>query len=169
MTDDVDARNVEDDADLVRLRIQARLHDGVVPVPFLGVTWQQRGAAYWRRRVGAVVLLVVLTLFVGAIAAAFTAGIIAGVGRQPAGVVVGTVYALFAVPGFIVGRRRVAKAPLDGRGRAPRTAFPSGCLAFVLAPFSVGLSVAVLLSMFGRDFTGERRARETTANLARRT
>ena len=126
VTDDVDARNVEDDADLVRLRIQARLHDGVVPVPFLGVTWQQRGAAYWRRRVGAVVLLVVLTLFVGAIAAAFTAGIIAGVGRQPAGVVVGTVYALFAVPGFIVGRRRVAKAPLDGRGQGTSYGVPVG-------------------------------------------
>jgi hypothetical protein len=133
------------------------------------MAWQQRGAAYWRRRVGAVVLLLVLTVFVGAIAAGFTAGIIAGVGRQPAGVVVSTLYALFAVPGFVVGRRRVAKAPLDSRSRAPGTALPSGCLAFVFAPFSVGLSVAVLLSMFGRDFTGERRAREATANLARRT
>jgi hypothetical protein len=51
---------------------------------------------------------------------------------------------------------------------APRTALPSGCLAFVFAPFSVGLALAVVLSMFGHDFMGERRAREVTANLARR-
>jgi hypothetical protein len=45
-----------------------------------------------------------------AIAAAFTAGIIAGVGHQPAGVVVGIVYALVAVPGLSSGgsgRRRL--------------------------------------------------------------
>jgi len=29
------------------------------------------------------------------------------------------------------------------------------CLALILAPFSFGLVLAVLLSMFGRDFTGE--------------
>jgi hypothetical protein len=38
----------------------------------------------------------------------------------------------------------------------------------VFAPFSVGVGLAVVLSMFGRDFMGERRARETTANLAQR-
>ena len=165
MTHDSHARHVADDPDVVRLRAQARLHDGVVPVPFLGTTWQRRGSAYWRRRVGAVILLVVATLFVGAVAASFTAGIIAGIGHQPAGIAVGTVYALVAVPGFIDGRRRVAKAPIDNRGRAPRTAVPFGCLALILAPFSFGLVLAVLLSMFGRDFTGERRAREITASL----
>jgi len=39
------------------------------------------------------------------------------------------------------------------------------CLALILAPFSFGLVLAVLLSMFGRDFTGERRAREVTTSL----
>jgi hypothetical protein len=109
----------------------------------------------------------VLTAFAGAIAAAFATGIIAGVGHQPAGVVVGIIYALVPVPGFIVGRGRVARAPLDSRA-GPRTALPSGCLAFVFAPFSVGVGLAVVLSMFGRDFIGERRAREATANVARR-
>ena len=168
MIDDGHPRKGEGDPDLARLRIRARLHDGVVPVPFLGTTWQQHGAAYWRRRIGAVFLLTMLTLFVGAIAAAFTAGIVAGVGHQPAGVVVGIIYALVAVPGFVVGRQRAAKAPLDSRAVAPRTALPSGCLAFAFAPFSVGLALAVVLSMFGHDFMGEGRAREITANLARR-
>jgi hypothetical protein len=166
--DDAHPRRAEEDPDVARLRIRARLHDGVIPVPFLGTTWQQRGAAYWRRRSGAFVLLIVLTAFAGAIAAAFTGGIIAGVGHQPAGVAVGIVYALVAVPGFVVGRRRAAKAPLDSRAVAPRTALPSGCLAFVSAPFSVGLALAVVLSMFGHDFMGEGRAREVTGNLARR-
>ncbi len=89
--------------------------------------------------VGAVILLVALTVFVGAIATAFTAGIIAGIGHRPAGAIVGTLYALVAIPGFIDGRRRVAKAPIDNRGRAPRTAVPFGCLALILAPFSFGL------------------------------
>ena len=63
MTGDVRPRKVDDGHDLARLRILARLHDGVVPVPFLGDTWLDRGAAYWRRRIGAVVLLMVLTAF----------------------------------------------------------------------------------------------------------
>jgi hypothetical protein len=155
----------EQDPDQARLRIQARLHDGVVPVSFLGTTWQQHDGRYWLRRIGAIILLLVLTLFVGAIAAGFTAGIIAGIGHQPAGIIVGTLYALTAVPGFINGRHRVAKAPLDRRGRAPRTAFPSGCLALVFAPFSTGLTFAVLAAMFGPDFLGEQRAREVTKTL----
>ena len=155
----------EHDPDLARLRIQARLHDGVVPVSFLGTTWQQHDGRYWLRRIGAIILLLVLTLFVGATAAGFTAGIIAGIGHQPAGVIVGTLYSLTAVPGFINGRHRVAKAPLDPRSRTPRTAFPSGCLALVFAPFSTGLALAVVAAMFGRDFLGERRAREVTQSL----
>ncbi len=165
MSHDPHPHRVADDPDVVRLRARARMHDGVVPVPFLGTTWRHRGRAYWRRRVGAVILLVALTVFVGAIATAFTAGIIAGIGHRPAGAIVGTLYALVAIPGFIDGRRRVAKAPIDNRGRAPRTAVPFGCLALILAPFSFGLALAVLLSMFGHDFTGERRAREITAGM----
>ena len=98
MSHDPHPHRVADDPDVVRLRARARMHDGVVPVPFLGTTWRHRGRAYWRRRVGAVILLVALTVFVGAIATAFTAGIIAGIGHRPAGAIVGTLYALVAIP-----------------------------------------------------------------------
>jgi hypothetical protein len=156
-----------DDPDLLRLRAQARMNGGVLPVPFLGTTWQQRGAAYWRRRVGAVALFVLLTLFVGAVAVGFTAAILAGTGHGPVGAVLAVVYDLTAVLGFISGSRRVAKAPATGQGAVPRTFVPFGCLAFVLAPFGTGLCLAVLLSMFGHNFTGEVRARQVTESIRR--
>jgi hypothetical protein len=143
-----------------RLRIEARLHGGVVPVPFLGTTWQQRGGAYWRRRVGAVALFLLLTAIVGGIAAGFTVGIVKG-----AGPIAGVIYGLTLLPGIWVGARQVGRAPLNTRG-APRVAYPAGCLAFVVAPFALGVCLAVLGAMFGRDFIGERRAREVTAQLS---
>lgn len=143
-----------------RLRIEARLHGGVVPVPFLGTTWQQRGGAYWRRRVGAVALFLLLTAIVGGIAAGFTVGIVKG-----AGPIAGAIYGLTLLPGIWVGARQVGRAPLNARG-APRVAYPAGCLAFVVAPFALGVCLAVLGAMFGRDFIGERRAREVTAQLS---
>jgi hypothetical protein len=141
-----------------RLRIEARLHGGVVPVPFLGTTWQQRGGAYWRRRVGAVALFLLLTVIVGFIAAGFTVGIAKGAGAVPA-----VIYDLTLLPGIWVGARQVGRAPLSGRGGAPRVVYPAGCLAFVIAPFALGVCLAVLGSMFGPNFIGERRAREVTA------
>ncbi len=143
-----------------RLRIEARLHGGVVPVPFLGTTWQQRGGAYWRRRVGAVALFLLLTAIVGGIAAGFTVGIVKG-----AGPIAGAIYGLTLLPGIWVGARQVGRAPLAGRGGAPRVVYPAGCLAFVVAPFALGVCLAVLAAMFGRDFIGEARARELTATL----
>lgn len=142
-----------------RLRIEARLHGGVVPVPFLGTTWQERGGAYWRRRVGAVALFLLLTAIVGGIAAGFTVGVLKGAGVIPA-----VIYGLTLLPGVWVGLRQIGRAPLAGRG-APRVVYPAGCLAFVVAPFAFGVCLTVLGAMFGRDFIGERRAREVTAQL----
>jgi hypothetical protein len=152
--------------DDTRLAIAARLHGGVVPVPFLGTTWRQRGPAYWRRRAGAVTLFAMLTLVVGVIAAGFTVGIVKGTGARPIGIALAMVYDLTVLLGLRTGLRQVARAPDDRRG-APRVVFPAGCLAFVIAPFAVGVCLAVLGSMFGRDFIGERRAREVTARLGR--
>jgi len=167
VTDDADQRVPSEDPELLRLRAEARSHGGVVPVPFLGTTWQERGAAYWRRRIAAVVLFVLLTLFVGSIAAGFTVAILTGTGHGPLAVVLAVVYDLTAVLGFIAGSRRVAAAPATGRGGAPRTFVPFGCLAFVLAPFGTGLCLAVLLSMFGHSFTGVELAREITESIQR--
>jgi hypothetical protein len=142
-----------------RLRIEARLHGGVVPVPFLGTTWQERGGAYWRRRVGAVALFLLLTAIVGGIATGFTVGILRGAGVIPA-----VIYDLTLLPGVWMGLHQIGRAPMAGRG-APRVVYPAGCLAFVVAPFALGVCLAVLGAMFGRDFIGERRAREVTAQL----
>jgi|SRR5882724_11927615 hypothetical protein len=148
--------------DQTRLRLLARLHDGVVPVPFLGTTWQARGGAYWRRRVGAVVVFVLALGLVGGMAVGFTIGI-AGDGHNPLRVAGAIAYDLTAVFGVRAGLRKLAEAPLDERGGTPRTFVPNGFLALVLAPLGTGLVLTMLLAMFRRDFIGERRAREATA------
>jgi hypothetical protein len=157
-----------DDPDLLDLRAEAQMHGSVVPVPFLGTTWQQRGAAYWRRRIGAVVLFVLLTAIVAAISVGFTLAILNGTGHGPLGVALAVVYDLTAVVGFLYGLRVVARAPATSRGGMPRIFVPIGCLAFVLVPFDTGLCLAVLLSMFGRDFTGEAHARQITESIRHR-
>jgi hypothetical protein len=147
-----------DDPATQRLRIEARLHGGVVPVPFLGTTWRQRGGPYWRRRVGAVVLFLVLLIFVGGMAVGFGLGI-AGGGHSATRIVLALVYALTAIPGVLLGLRTVANAPIDSSRSAPTTVAPIGLAALALAPFGTGLVLALLVSMFRRDFIGERRAR----------
>jgi hypothetical protein len=153
-------RRLEDDPE-VRLRREARLNGGVLPVPFLGQTWQTRGGAYWRRRVGAVVLFLLLLALVGGMATGFTIGIV-GDGHNVVRVILAVVYDLTFVAGVRTGLRKVAEAPLDDRRGGPGVHVPSGPLAFVLAPFGTGLVVTLLIAMCGRDFLGERRAREAS-------
>jgi hypothetical protein len=148
------------DKDAGLLSYQAYKHGGAVPVPFLGTTWLSRGAPYWGRRVGAVVLFILLLGFIGALMTAFTVGIYGG-GAISARVVLTVVYVLCTIPGLFIGRRLVARAPLGAR-QGRRILAPSGVLAMVLAPISTGAVLYVLLSMFGRDFIGERRAREAS-------
>jgi hypothetical protein len=154
------SRTRRPDPDLdTRLRLQARLHGGVIPVPFLGPTWQARGGAYWRRRTGAVLLFVLALVLAGGMATGFTIGIV-GDGHDAVRLVIAVGYCLTALAGVRAGLRMIARAPLDDRGGGPRTVFPSGVLALVLAPYGTGLVLTLLLAMFGRDFIGERRARE---------
>jgi hypothetical protein len=152
-----------EDPRVQRLRIEARLHGGVLPVPFLGTTWQHRGAPYWRRRVGAVLLFTVLLIVVGGMAVGFGLGI-AGDGHSPTRVVLALLYALTAIPGVLLGRRALANAPLDSSRAATTTVAPIGALAFALAPLGTGLVLTMLLSMFGRDFIGERTARSMSTS-----
>ncbi len=153
-----------EEAEDLRLRAEAWQHGNVVPVPFLGTTWQDRGPAYWRRRVGTVALFVFLILVVGGMAAGFAAGVLAGA-HGPLRVGLLAVCVLLAVLGFVAGRRQVARMPYNPAQAAPRTVAPSGCLAFLLAPFGFGLCLGVLVSLFGRLFPGEERARKLTATL----
>ncbi|WP_030438951.1 hypothetical protein [Actinoplanes subtropicus] len=143
----------------MRLRVEARLHDGVIPVPFLGKTWLTRGAAYWRRRAGAVVVMVLALALVGGMTVGFTIGIV-GDGSDAIRIALAVLYDLTVVAGVRTGLRKIAAAPLDDRRGGPGTHVPNGLLAFVLAPFGTGLVLTILLAMFGRDFIGERRARE---------
>lgn len=145
-----------------RLRMTARLHDGVVPVPFLGTTWQTRGGSYWRRRIGAVVVFLMALALVGGMAVGFTLGI-AGDRHDVVRMFAAIVYDLTAVLGVRAGRRKLAQAPLDERGTTPRTFVPNGVLALILAPYGTALVLTMLLAMFSHDFIGERRAREVTA------
>jgi hypothetical protein len=147
-----------------RLRLQARLHDGVVPVPFLGATWQTRNASYWRRRVGAVVVFLLALGLVGGMAVGFTIGIL-GDRHDAVRVTIAIAYDLTAVLGVRSGLRTIANAPLDERSGAPRTFAPNGLLALVLAPYGTGLIAVMLIAMFRHDFIGERRARDITASL----
>jgi hypothetical protein len=142
-----------------RLRLRARLNGGVVPVPFLGNTWKSRGGAYWRRRIGAVVLFLLLFVLVGGMATGFTIGIV-GDGHNAVRIVLAVLYDLTAVLGVRTGLRKIAEAPFDDKAGGPGTHVPSGVLAFVLAPFGAGLVLTILVAMLGRDFIGERRARE---------
>ncbi|MFI7601988.1 hypothetical protein [Actinoplanes sp. NPDC049681] len=142
-----------------RLRLQARLNNGVVPVPFLGQTWQSRGSSYWRRRLGAVIVFLAALALVGGMAIGFTIGIV-GAGDNPLRLVLAAVYDLTVVLGVRSGLRKIADAPLDTPAGTPRTFVPNGLLALALAPYGTGLIATMLIAMFGRDFLGERRARE---------
>lgn len=149
----------------IRLRMTARLHGGVVPVPFLGTTWQTRSGSYWRRRVGAVIVFVLALALIGGMAVGFTLGI-AGDRHDVVRVIAAIAYDLTAVLGVRTGLRKLAQAPLDERGGAPRTFVPSGVLALILAPYGTGLVLTMLLAMFSHDFIGERRAREISTTIA---
>ena len=150
-----------------RLRLRARQNGGVVPVPFLGRTWQTRGGAYWRRRIGATALLLLLAVVASGIATGFTIGIV-GDGHDVVRVVLGVLYVLTAIPGVRTGLRKIAEAPLDDRSTGlPRTFVPNGLLALIIAPYSAAAVITVFLGTFGRDFLGERAAREVTQQISR--
>ena len=142
-----------------RLRLQARLHDGIIPVPFLGTTWQTRGAVYWRRRTGAVILFLLALGLVGGMAVGFTIGII-GDADDAIRIALAIVYNLTAIAGIRSGLQKIAAAPLNDRAGGPRTFAPNGLLALVLAPYGTGLILTMLLAMFRQDFIGEHKARQ---------
>ncbi|MEU4245579.1 hypothetical protein [Actinoplanes sp. NPDC026619] len=156
---------IPDDVRRARLRTIARQNGGAVPVPFLGLTWQTRGGAYWRRRAGATVVFLLALALVGGMATGFTIGI-AGNGRDVIRVVLAVLYDLTAIAGIRSGLRTLAAAPLDDRGRIVGSAVPNGLLALVLAPYGTGLVLTMLLATFRRDFIGENSAREFSGTIA---
>ena len=152
------ATRAQDDRDTL-LRRAARLNGGLVPVPFLGTTWRARQAAYWWRRIGAAVVALLGLGLVGGMAAGFTIGIV-GDGHSALRDIGAVAYGLTAILGVRTALRKIAAAPLDDRTGAPRTFVPNGLLVLVLAPYGTGFMLTFVLAMLGKDFIGERAARE---------
>ena len=145
-----------DTGELLDLWLEAGDHGGVVPVPFLGTTWADRGAAYWRRRIGAALLMALLTLSAGFMASGFTYSFVKD------GVLIAVAYGSTSLLGIRTGLRLVRRAPIDDSQERASVIFGGGIGALIFSPFALGLVLVILLSMLRRDFPGERRARELT-------
>jgi hypothetical protein len=142
----------------------------------LGTTWQDRGPAYWRRRVGlSVLMLAVLALDV-LLVGSFLVGFWQG--ARTGAIVVGTVIVLFGIVAGVLTWRRAGRIDQAGgvSGRDARLAgrvgattgtlarAGSGLGALVLVVLSivlVGPIVALVLRTFDRELYVERRAKAT--------
>jgi hypothetical protein len=142
------------------LRIAAREHGGVAPLPFIGTTWRSRGAAYAFRRALATLTLLCCAGVCGAFAAGVTAGLLRGLPAGAVGTAVAAVYWATAVPGLVHGIRMARRNPL-GPARTGG-GLGSGCVSAVITPALTGICLGYLLLTLGREFPGEPLAREVT-------
>jgi hypothetical protein len=149
---------VRDDKARLRLRTRRTLDGPVVLVPFLRDAWMNRDTRYRRRRAVVTLLGILVTAVTVALSALYIWAV-ARSGSTPAKVFA-TVYGLLVVPGWIVGRRWLSRLP--GRA-ADATIGLWGPTYFLLMPVAAGIGLAMLTALFGRDFPGERTARELTA------
>jgi hypothetical protein len=94
----------------LRLKLAADEHDGVAPLPFVGTTWQTRGARYWCRRALAWLTLIFCTALCGGLAAGVTVGILHGV-HGVVGAVIAGVYWATIIPGLLYGARMARVNP----------------------------------------------------------
>lgn len=142
--------------DEARLRVQADANGGLVPVPFVGTLWHSRGGAYWRRRIGGTLVLMVGTAFVGGISTGVAIGIL-GSHPNATRIAIAAIYVATVLPGLMYGWRIVRRMPLDARS-GPRNPF-GGCLVVLITPFVTGLCLAILFAALRPQFLGETRAR----------
>jgi hypothetical protein len=147
------------------LRTAAATHEGLVPVAFVGTSWHARSGAYWRRRIGGTIVLVLATAFVGGIATGVTIGILGGGHPSTVRAAIAAVYVATVVPGLVYGFRIVRRMPLDTRS-GPRNPF-AGCLGLLISPFATGLCIAILLAALRPQFLGETRARAFSSPSSR--
>lgn len=134
----------------------ATLHDGIVPVPLLAQTWVDRGAAYWCRRFGAVLLYLFFLSTSGLFTAADLILIRDDLHHTLTGVIGWIIFGVLIVVGFAWGVRSVRRAPVVAFSRVAILASP---LIFLTGPAVSAWAVVWLLCMFGRDYPGERKAR----------
>jgi hypothetical protein len=151
-------RDVE--LDVMFMRDDAREHDGIAAVTFLGRTWANRGPAYWVKRLLAILLYLLVAAAVTAMAVGFGIGILHS-GNPVIGTILFTLWLLTAVPGFAYGwrfmRRSATGFPRKNSFHGP--AMGPGCLVVVIVPFVAGLCLAVLLSTLLPHFPGEAQAK----------
>ncbi|HEX4222869.1 MAG TPA: hypothetical protein VHZ97_10930 [Pseudonocardiaceae bacterium] len=143
--------------DEARLRVQADANGGLVPVPFVGTLWHSRGGAYWRRRIGGTLVLMVGTAFVGGISTGVAIGILGGGQLNATRVAIAAIYLATVLPGLMYGQRIVRRMPLDARA-GPSNPF-GGCLVVLVTPFVTGVCLDILLAALRPQFLGETRAR----------
>jgi hypothetical protein len=150
----------------------------VASLPWLGRTWQARGAAYWWRRAGASLTL----LFALAVDVGFIAAILMGIrqnsvaGFRILSVVLTVVGVGTAIPTWMrTSPSRIEAEPRNASGRTGgRTAAGGGVglgtlaragsplatlLLFALVVFTAGPILVLFLRSFGREMAVERRER----------
>ncbi len=151
-------RDVE--LDVMFMRDDAREHNVVAAVTFLGRTWANRGLAYWSKRLLATLLHLVVAAAVTAMAVGFGIGILRS-GNLLVGTILFAVWLLTAIPGFAYGwrfmRRSATGFPRKNSFHGP--AMSPGCVVVVLVPLVAGLGLAVLASTVLPHFPGEAQAR----------
>jgi hypothetical protein len=125
----------------------------VVPVPFVGTRWVDRGAGYWWRRIGGTVLLLLGFAVIGGASVWLAVSLLTG----SSGMVIGAIWLATVLPGLWTGWRRVRRLPRPParEPRSPRL----GCLILVLLPYTAGLCLALFLAALRPQFLGETRAR----------
>jgi hypothetical protein len=136
----------------------------VVRAPFVGASWHDRGSVYRRRRALATVAIAALTL----LAVALTVLFVAALARSDswAARLAAVMYALMSIPGAVLGRRWLNRTPVRAQRASDRFVSPLGLLLFVFLPVLAGAGLAILPALVGKDFPGERLARELTAAIA---
>ncbi|HWE92077.1 MAG TPA: hypothetical protein VG317_21620 [Pseudonocardiaceae bacterium] len=137
----------------------ARESGGVYRVVFLKDSWMRRGFRYWWRRFWASVLY----LFCLAIAGLFAFGFGTGISHihQPVlRIVFLVIYGLTVVPGVVVGWNSIGAEGFPAKNSPSAPGYNSGCLAFIIAPFTTGLCLAVFAKTLLPQFPGEKAARE---------
>lgn len=148
----------DDDYALLQMRLDVRESDGIYSLVFLKSSWVRRGFRYWWCRFWASVLYLFCLAFVGGLAFGFGVGI-SHVHQPVLRIVLLSVYALTAVPGFIVAWNGIGAGGFPAADDASGPTYGSGCLALIIAPIATGLCLAVFIKTLRPNFPGEKAAR----------
>ena len=138
------------------------LAGGTPNLEIVGRRWVNRGPSYWSRRIAWSVVWL-WCAFVGAVPAiAVTAKLAVSPLPLGAGIAIGVIWWVAAVPAFVFPYRRLAVFP-SARALISLSLFPGSRFkppAILCWPVLAGMCAAIFLSTLRRDFPGEAAARE---------